>query len=472
MKKLNPDPKGFMDKTFELSQVFYGTFRELDDPTQKILSLFYKATEAKAVRHAYDSIKDKSNYQRVYNEGYRKGRQTAYRIALKEGHDVTINGSAPLPSNLDYVQLVKDIDAIQGSSLPNDAPTFSRLIRTIHEDMIDYLSVELSLSPEERKDAFVQYDSIHGYLASQYYSKYLNIYTQWHIETDGRRDFYNYHFYYTTHALIDIIGWDLCSVSDVVLTYAKENSQYATTVGIETGNICWLLKEKYLQAIYANLLKAAFGQDLARVTPQMQSDVRSAVNSIVAETQTHEKLVSEEVELKEGEKAKITMKIITVYNVGFEQNEISVQTNFKTSNIDVNVSRKPRFMGIVRQHYEVISVETTKEYVEFIEKHMTRVSLQSTFSGENPLYRKIEDEKEKTATVVVDEEVFKKIFEANKPSQAEIMQDMKQLPLDAYQIITPLIKKVVEPAISLPDANYKAKFSYGRKDVPLIRLDK
>lgn len=435
-----------------------------NNSTRYMLDLYRQSVEANVNATAYDSTLSRYREIRakVYNEGWRNGFQTAYNIHLKQGQNVTLK-EIKLPSALDYVQLVEDIHVIQGKSIYEDATTFSNLIKKVHVDMIDYLSLRLDLSETERRDALVEYDSIHPLIASQYYEKYLSIYRSWGIEAENKSDFYNYHFYHTTHSLIDVISSGLCSVADVCLTYSKSNSQYAAIVGLETGNVCWVLREDYLQTIYYNLLKVAFSRDLNTVVPEMQSSIRQSLSDFNAESQIHKKTVTKVVPLSEGEEAEITMEITSVYNTGFELSDISVEADHKKQNVNVKVARTPRLLGIIQQQGRVLKVITRKEYTQTKEIEKTAVGIKPIFRGEEKIYDKDKKETKKIAEVTVSEKVFNQILEENKPTEEEIKKEMKKLPLDAYQGITTLLKKVVEPAVSLPNTNYKTTFKYGGK---------
>ncbi|WP_375560190.1 hypothetical protein ACE193_21155 [Bernardetia sp. OM2101] len=451
-----------------LADAFWGAFKRSGNAKAQI-DLYRESVRRNILEEAYDSTSSKYKEIRakVYNMGWRDGYQNAYNILLKKGQNITLK-EVDLPSTLDYVQLVEDIHTIQGKSIYEDASTFSALIKKIHLDMIDYLSLRLELSAIEREDAILQYERIHPALASQYYEKYLSIYRVWGIEADAKSSFYNYHSYHTTHSLIDIIAWDLCSVADVVLTYSKENSQYASIIGLETGNVCWVLKEDYLQTIYYNLLKVAFGNDLNRVAPQMQSGVQQSLTNFVAEVQKHEKIVTETVELSEGESAQVTMKITSLYTIGFELDEISVDIDHKKQNVNVQVSRTPRLLNIVQQEGVVLKVVTKKEYTETKDVEKTVVGLKPIIKGEEKIYDAKKKETKKIAKVVVANSAFQAIFEKHKPDEEEIKSKMQKLPLDAYENISILLQKVIEPAISLPDANYKATFKYGGKSIQLV----
>jgi hypothetical protein len=366
-------------------------------------------------------------------------------------------------------QIAKVIPQINGTSQDLELSIFSKSVRTIHERVIDFVVIKLHLSAAEESHIRTEYNRIHEGLAKKYFQSYVKRLQQTGIPY--QESFYDFRYYHSVHLFVDVINEGLCSLMDVLLTYAKANPQYAAQSGFEVmGYMCDMLQNEVMLQLDDNLRKYAMMKDYNAIQPRIRESLISTIgsNNMIAETRYHRKTVEDDVIVEDNAEFKhkehIKMEIETIFNIGFpyeKAEDISVEVNHLQQKFVVTINNSPRLIGIIYQSYKIISIDHTMEYIQ--EKNVYKPG---NLLDCEPIKEKDIEKTEHTHNYQAD---FQRIFDANKPNAEEIMETQKDIKNELINLLMPLISKILEPCHVLVNSRYSTFIKFGHDERCVIK---
>ena len=370
-----------------------------------------------------------------FKEGYQKAFDYLFTINLGRGEDVSYPERGDSRLAIDYEKVAKLLHGIGEEYLYVDFERFSGALHEIHLEILAYLvqRLKFNLSPQEEAEVFQRYEEIHNRLARSYYRRYFSL-----CRTRNRnyenKSFYDYRYYNSADIFLDIVGLGISAVVDVVFTYAKSNSQFATTSGFEVmGHVAELIIDEVVLPIEDLLLKQALVLDYDQQIPQLVLFSKQLLEPFIAETRVHRKKVREHITVNKFYSATVEMEIETIVNVGFNLADFSIELDHYRQSFLLNLSAQPRLLQVVKQDYKVRCIKS-EVYVPW----------PGGYGREN-----------------LPEKVLEEIFEAHRDSPESLDICRKPLQKATLEIIIPSLVKIMEPCISLPVGCYEAQVRFG-----------
>ena len=224
----------------------------------------------------------------AYVEAYRKGFDAAfdslYPINLRRGQAIKYQIYDPQKVNLTipYERIARFIakELQQGSYLNQVA--FAQLIKEVHTRFISMVSQLVELDGQEGADMFLRYEEIHEALSDLYYRTYLQKIRLKNRDLD--KNFYDYRYHLSSSEFVHVVKTGICSLMDVLITYAKNNSQSATVYGFEVmGHICEILHREPIQEFEDGLLKSALVFDYDINVRRLTTSLRNILSNQTVE---------------------------------------------------------------------------------------------------------------------------------------------------------------------------------------------
>lgn len=383
----------------------------------------------------------------AFRNGFKVGFDSIYHINLRSGENIKLK-EYDIPPKIEYDEIAKLLLKVQGNSIIAEKGFFSIAVKQVHIEILNYLAKRLDLSTIETSDVFSEYEKMHDRLVDLYYEKYLLLIKNKQIP--NKKSFYDYKYYYSVNSFLSIIRSGICSVSDVVITYAKSNTQYAAINGLEVmGHLCEIIMEELLYHIEDRFVKSAVTYDYNSNINDLDQTCNRILESIILSTETQIDKVTETITLSNNFNAKIEMKIETVYNIGFDLEEFELNVNHNAQEFFIFLPKTPKILSIAFQSYKIVKIENTFKYEQT--KNIKRLL---RFKSE-PKEKKIMTE----STGVLNEADFEDIFNKNKPT----IKDLKTKALKKKDLgyVVDILTKTLEPALALPHSCYDVVLRIG-----------
>ena len=430
-----------------------------------------------------ENVKNKS---RIENNFIQKGFQTAKDsvmiLAYKAGYDFAYNkidsirlmqsqSVKLIPYNLkpiiSYEGIVEDLSKVSLEYPHSDLILFSNLVERIHNSALDYIAIRLNLDSIATKDMYYEYKRIHQDLALLYFEKYLEIYNS--VNAKYNTSFYNFKLYYSVEIFVDIINSGICSVADVVLTYAKKNSQFAAISGLHIlGNVCQILIDEVLKEFEDNLKKVTLKNEYNSIIPALTISTKNVLSPVIIENRKFTKTVLENIKLSKNYSVDITMEIETFYSVGIDTSSLVISVNHLDQNFIIDIPNKPILLGINHQSYKVTNILNKFNFIKTINK--SRYIYSMFHSLPFIIFKNKNHSIDESLYMTINSNTFNEIFNKSitKADEIVIDQDFKS---SNNENISGIIKNAFEPALALPSSCYNVYMKFAGKTFDIFKIN-
>ncbi len=443
----------------------------------------YYSKNPRILKEHLDKYAQSTLHRMWFDEGVIYARDTFYRMGYQDGYVDCFNNIDTInlrmgqtverhytdyKPKIDYNYILKQLKSIINLTYPYaDMLTMNKIIRPIHMDVLNYLSIELGLSKKEKADLFLEYNRIHNDLVKSYYASYKRMYEATNVRTKQSK--YNLVLHNTALIVFEVINSGLCSVADATITYAKKNSQYGRIKGLSImGNICEVLQYNVLPEIRDAVLKLAIRDDYEELAPKLESTIKQDFQNLIIETRSTTQNIKEQKKVEKDYDASINMDISTVVNLGLDTSLIDISLDHKAGEIIINISDQPVIMGLFEQNYEVTKVHHDISYVEKIEKEEHKYSLFWFWKTPKPDSKNIETKAEKS--VKIESSYFENMFNENKPTKFDEINDFKtKFRKDVIFNYRSILKQYFVTMVSATSSFYEVKLVFGSYKETLIK---
>jgi hypothetical protein len=391
------------------------------------------------LRLKYTDEGKKIGYEQGFLDAYKIQFDSIFRLQLRHGQNVTFPGNVRnYPFILDYEKIARLMGTMNGRSPFVEKTFFNDAFYQVNTAMLEFLTGVIKLTFSEKAEVFQRYGEIHSQLSDRCYEQYKQLCQT--INRNYEKDFYNYQFSISTEAFLDVVYFNMVPIADVTFTYAKSNGQYATWMGFEMGSVNQILLEKVLVPLSDYFRKNAIRLDYDAHFPQLVPVAVSLLMPIVAETRTHSKVISEQLALSGDHSVTIKMRINTTIQVGYALEDFSIIPNHNKQQVWVTMSDLPRMISLV-QDYQVIEMISDVRF-------NGRCRFMTT----------------------LDETQLDAIFKKHLDPVESLPIYSTPLPLPAREIITPILRKTIEPSVAIPYSCYAVKLSFGSRTSDLVSI--
>jgi hypothetical protein len=398
-----------------------------------------------------------NNSDEYFRRGFDRGFDSIYTINIRLGQEVTLEPYSFIPK-INYDKISKLLANVNGSNYSSEFTFFNYAVQEIHTEILAYLVKRLGLNSLEQQEVYEEYGKIHEKLVKLYYKKYLQIMKTKSLPYD--KNYYDYGHYHSVNVFLEIISSGICSLSDVLFTYAKSNTQFAAINGLEVmGSICELIIDEILLSVDDGLVKTALIYSYDKNIENIDSYCKNTLEPMIIESLIDIKEVKGTIEISKDYSAEVTMEIETVYNIGLNLEDFSVNVDHQDAKFTINLSNKPRIINIVYQTYKIKKIKNKIGYTQSVYKY-------------GPLNREekpVKKEKKETKYCTISGDVFDDMFNRDKPSVEDL--DLETIEREKINHIAVILMKALEPAIALPSACYSVILNFGEKEESLLTID-
>ncbi|MEO1808360.1 MAG: hypothetical protein AAFU33_26370, partial [Bacteroidota bacterium] len=462
---------GMGAKREDLFRKYKSNYAKMDEEAVVLLMNYmneFKEDHAGLISHLEDSILHSPSVLNELVESFRAGYQycfdSIHHITLMPGQAIQLRGT-DYEIKLNYDEIAKVLHSFHGSENASyDSYAFASQVKAVHLQVMTYLVERLNLTPYEVERMKSEYFRIHDYTSELYFKRYRAITEK--IYQHQQKPFYDYAYYRSVEVFMDIINSGLCSVMDVVLTYAKFNSQYAAVVGMEgMGHLCQLLQDEVMFKMEENLIRNSLIFDYDSHRPLLRTHTISIIRPIKVATFIEEKEITREIDLDDGASASVDMTINSMVNLGMDLQEAEVEVNHDCQYIMIHLPEQPYKIDMAHQWYTLNDMEVKFEYEKKVwttnEYHITEGRSYSETRKD------IEWADEK---VKIPGEELEFLFELHKPELADII-DLPPLDDQVLEIVTPILRKIYEQPVALESSCYNVYVRFRGKVRPLIEFE-
>lgn len=380
----------------------------------------------------------------AYVEAYRKGFDDAfdslYPINLRRGQGIKYRIFDPNKMNLSipYERIARFIaKELQQESFLNQK-AFGQLLKEVHTNFISLVSQMVELDGQESADMFLRYEEIHTALSELYYETYLQKILLKNRDLD--KNFYDYRYHLSCAEFVDVARTGICSLMDVLITFAKSNSQSATMNGFEVmGHICELLHREPIQEFEDGLLKSALVFDYDANVERLTSSLRSLLSKQTVD------ILSRVVDSKSIYLDKpdfgvdIERDVIQVLAVGFDTTQVLVTVDHNEQKFYIKLSQKP---VVLRKLFE-LGIPT---YIRA--ETLCQASMPSV-----------------TKSLKLDKSQWAREDNAVRFANP---QTLPPITIGAVTNLVPFFRKFMEPAVSLPTSCYNVYLDFEGQAINLL----
>jgi len=293
----------------------------------------------------------KEAYIQAYRTGFEDAFDSLYPINLRRGQGVKYQIYDPNKMNLSipYERIARFMaKELQKESYLNKK-AFDQLLKEVHIGFINMVSQMVELDGQEDADMFLRYEEMHTALSELYYETYLQKLILKNRDLD--KNFYDYRYHLSCVEFVYVVRTGICSLMDVLITYAKNNSQSATLDGFEVmGHICELLHREPIQEFEDGLLKSALVFDYDANVDRLTTSLRNLLAKQTVEILPRV-IDSKSVYLDEPDfGVDIERDIIQVLAIGFDTTQVLVAVDHNEQKFYIKLSDRP---VVLRQLFEL-----------------------------------------------------------------------------------------------------------------------
>ncbi|MCB0643918.1 MAG: hypothetical protein KDC44_19860 [Phaeodactylibacter sp.] len=375
--------------------------------------------------------------------GLNRGLDSIYEISLRKGQHLKAPRDKREYGNLgiDYENIARFMaEKLEDRSYLSQTD-FSGKLRAVHTSFIYVVGEMTQLDTLERIDMYQRYEELHQDLAAYYYKIYLQ-----NVKVKNRdldKGFYSYDYYVSNKEFIGVIKAGLCSLMDVLVTFAKNNSQCAATDGFEImGHICEYLQDRILLEFEDFLLKSALIFDYDRNIDHLTHMTRQILGQSIVEVRTEG---IQPVTVQPGTpdfNTTIQGEVVYVVSVGFDTTQIKVRVDHNEKIFIVELSDQPVVLEILDKYPKVQALEA------------------DTYCppSETGSYKKLN----------LEEADFEALVQQANFNKAQVQARLKPFKKAIGLAYRSHLIKILEPAVSLPLSCYDVRLEFGRHRIPLL----
>ena len=432
----------------------------------------FKAGHAKLALLIKDSTLSSPTVLNALKEAFRTGYQWCYdsihHVSVRKGQFVT-----PVETDyeiqLDYDEIAQSLHSMRGSeNAYYDSYEFSKQVASVHTQVMNYLSERLSLERTEVDRMKSEYQLIHDYVSEIYYRRYKAITDK--IYQHQQKPFYDYTYYRSVDVFIDVINSGLCSVMDVVLTFAKSNSQYANVVGLEgMGHLCQILQEEVMTNMEERLIRNSLIYDYDEHGPLLRQHTITINKPIRVDKYIQEKEITRNIYLDDGASASIDMTIHSMVDLGMDLSDALVEVQHNCQRIIIHLPAEPYKIDMAHQWYSIKDMDVTFKYEKKLEIYKDYAVVdEGAIPFPNPSSETVPVWAEHNLDIPGDELSY--IFDSNKPSIDQIV-NIPPLEESVLGVVKPILRKIYEQPVALEASCYNVYIYFRGKMHPLIEFD-
>ena len=322
-----------------------------------------------------------------------------------------------------------------------NANVFAEALDSVNLPVLRYLNSLYAedLTAQEKKDVFDFYFRINKDLAETYYATYLRLCLQRNFR--HQVPYFDYRYYQSAEAFLDVVRTGLCSIAEACYAYAKGNRRPFETIDFYVmGSGCELIIKDVLPQIETCLSKQMLILDYDECIPSLQASTQILLTEETAVIRSETKKISESINASGTCKATVDMDIITICEIGYTIDDLIVSVNHSEQCFFITISATPRLLNIISQDYHVRSLSTKSDGPCTCDDCISCT---------------------KTCRCKVSESDLKKLFNDHKPEISELQSLKDPLGAEEADRIIPDLRKILEPAISLPPGLYEVKLEFG-----------
>jgi hypothetical protein len=415
-------------------------------------------------------------YKNGVQAGWDKYAKGHISVQLSEKVEVNPNLKYDFPKG-QYDSIAAKMQGIQQARLSStpyphtERGLFSDALKRIHLDILDYIAAKLSLTSTESNLLQAEYLKAHDDMVGIYYNNFRNIINHENIEMK-HKNFYNFNTYYYSDAFIRVVRDGICGVSDVMFTFVKKNSLYASVTGLDNigeGHICQLVMEKVVFPIKVHLDRITLGYDYNVAIPRIIASLNENLSKIVLETREvpYPELVRQTVTLSDGTIAHLTLQLYAYVGLSVDQELIDHTLSDEGSFIKVKISDKPFVLHqVFHVAYKVINTDVTSMFQYETPKYSFFGKV--FFWKKPPKIQKVMQKKK----IDMSKE-YENLFNQHKTKVTyEIISEIvkkQNLSSNCMNTFLPMVEKFFEPLLSIPTSHYAIKLDFGNQHKEIFR---
>lgn len=382
-------------------------------------------------------------YVEAYQRGFNDAFDSLYPINLLRGQAIKYQVYDPQKMNLTipYERIARFIAReLQQESYLNRV-AFAQLLKEVHTRFISMVSQLVELDGQEGADMFLRYEEMHEALSDLYYRNYLQKIRLKHRDLD--KNFYDYRYHLSSSEFVHVVKTGICSLMDVLITYAKNNSQSATIYGFEVmGHICEILHREPLQEFEDGLLKSAlvFDYDInvKKLTQTLRNILSNQTVEILSRIVNNSSVYLDIPDFG----VDIERELVQVFAVGFDTSEVSVAVDHNEQKFLIQLSERPVIL---------------KELFEYGIPTYIRAE---TLCYASPVST--------TKTLKVDKHQWETLANGTLAGPPETIPSIT---VEAVEELVPFFRKFMEPAVTLPTSCYNVYLEFEGREISLLETD-
>ena len=235
---------------------------------------------------------------------------------------------------------------------------FSGKLKEIHHAFIFTVSNLIQLDTLERTDMYQRYEEVHLDLAEYYYQIYRqNINSK---ARDLNKDFYSYDYFISNSEFIGVIITSICPLMDGRVTFAKTNSQFATSEGVEVMvHICDQIQYHLIPEFEDLLLKSSLIFDYDKNVDQLTHFTRKILEQEVVEVRSETMKAVQAQPATPDFSTSLGGDVTVVVSIGFDTSEVEVVVDHNAKKVIVRSSDQPVVKKVLEKYVKVRNVDAS-----------------------------------------------------------------------------------------------------------------
>ncbi|MGD2087160.1 MAG: DUF4230 domain-containing protein [Candidatus Aminicenantes bacterium] len=176
---------------------------------------------------------------------------------------------------LDYEKITDSISKVNLNSSSQDYPGFSQSVKTIHEEILTYLSESLKLPEHVRKEVLERYRDYHETFSRDYYQQLAEQNNS--TLASETQSFITYDTVMSAQHFTNILSANICNLSGFIITLATTGSAEVNPVGMFLGKPCRVILNYLLKPIAEKIRRAAVIKDYTISKVSLKSHIRDMI---------------------------------------------------------------------------------------------------------------------------------------------------------------------------------------------------